>query len=121
MSHGKDAARDLRYVLDPFAGSGTTLRVATEHGRRAIGLDLYAPSDEVAKPEQVIGCVWAAHRAIVARLERAGDPAPTYTWCEATWTAELRHRAPAGDALPGWLETELWSAWRRHEAAGRAT
>jgi len=27
-------------VLDPFAGSGTTLRVATGHGRDAIGIDL---------------------------------------------------------------------------------
>ena len=29
-------------VLDPFAGTGTTLRVAERHGRRAIGFDLYA-------------------------------------------------------------------------------
>lgn len=29
-------------VLDPFAGSGTTLRVAERHGRRAVGFDLYA-------------------------------------------------------------------------------
>jgi site-specific DNA-methyltransferase (cytosine-N4-specific) len=28
-------------VLDPFAGSGTTLHVAEKHGRRAIGFDLY--------------------------------------------------------------------------------
>lgn len=29
-------------VLDPFSGSGTVHRVAEAHGRRAIGLDLYA-------------------------------------------------------------------------------
>lgn len=32
-------------VLDPFAGSGTTVRVAELMGRRGIGLDLYAGSD----------------------------------------------------------------------------
>ena len=30
----------LGVVLDPFCGSGTTLAVATEHGRTAIGIDL---------------------------------------------------------------------------------
>lgn len=29
-------------VLDPFAGAGTTLRIARAHGRRAVGFDLYA-------------------------------------------------------------------------------
>lgn len=32
-------------VLDPFDGSGTTRRVAIEHGRRGVGVDLYAGLD----------------------------------------------------------------------------
>jgi DNA modification methylase len=34
-------------VLDPFAGSGTTLAVATGHGRDAIGIDLDARSADL--------------------------------------------------------------------------
>lgn len=104
-------------VLDPFAGAGTTLRVASAHGRRAIGFDLYAAgshsstSSEVAKPEPqtVIGCVWGAHRNLV---ETHGDDAPSYAWCEQQWNETLRKRAPADNALPAWLETELFFAWR---------
>lgn len=36
-------------VLDPFAGSGTTLRIATGHGRDAIGIDLDARNADLAR------------------------------------------------------------------------
>ena len=29
-------------VLDPFVGSGTTVKVANEHGRKGVGLDISA-------------------------------------------------------------------------------
>jgi hypothetical protein len=35
-------------VLDPFAGSGTTLRVATRHGRDAVGIELNPQYIELA-------------------------------------------------------------------------
>jgi hypothetical protein len=35
-------------VLDPFAGSGTTLEVATGHGRDAIGIDIDARNADLA-------------------------------------------------------------------------
>lgn len=36
-------------VLDPFAGSGTTLAVATGHGRQAIGIDLDERNADLAR------------------------------------------------------------------------
>jgi DNA modification methylase len=36
-------------VLDPFAGSGTTLQVATGHGRDAIGIDLDERNVDLAR------------------------------------------------------------------------
>jgi DNA modification methylase len=36
-------------ILDPFAGSGTTLAVATGHGRNAIGIDLDARNAHLAQ------------------------------------------------------------------------
>ncbi len=36
-------------VLDPFAGTGTALKVATDHGRRAVGIDTGAQYLDVAE------------------------------------------------------------------------
>lgn len=51
-------------VLDPFAGSGTTLAVATGHGRDAVGIDLDERNAELAR--QRVG-MWLA----VEHLEHA--------------------------------------------------
>jgi hypothetical protein len=42
--------------LDPFAGSGTTLAVATGHGRDAIGIDLDSRNLELARDR--VGPMW---------------------------------------------------------------
>ena len=44
--HGDDWRSGV--VLDPFAGSGTTLMVATGHGRDAIGCDIDERNAELA-------------------------------------------------------------------------
>lgn len=36
-------------VLDPFCGSGTTLQVASQHGRDAIGIDLDARNEPLIR------------------------------------------------------------------------
>lgn len=47
---GEDLARFVpAVVIDPFAGSGTTLAVAVRHGRRAIGCDLNPEYADLAR------------------------------------------------------------------------
>ena len=45
----KCASREGEWVLDPFAGSGTTLEAAKRHGRRFIGVDRCAATLNIAR------------------------------------------------------------------------
>ena len=49
-------------VLDPFGGSGTTLAVATGHGRDAIGIDLDTRNADLARER--IGPMFFEHRTV---------------------------------------------------------
>jgi len=65
---GTDPIPDL--VLDPFAGSGTTLLVARKLGRNAIGIELSAEYVEMAKRR--LGVLWQEREKPVRKqLERA--------------------------------------------------
>ena len=60
-------------VLDPFAGTGTTLAVAVELGQRAIGIELnpaYLPMIR-ARVENAV----EARRIEIGRAPLTGDPA----------------------------------------------
>jgi len=65
---GSDPTPDL--VLDPFAGSGTTLLVARKLGRNAIGIELSA--EYVAMAKRRLGVLWQEREKPVRKqLERA--------------------------------------------------
>ncbi len=47
-------------VLDPFAGSGTTLKMAKENGRQAIGIEINADYVEIARKRVAQGVLFGA-------------------------------------------------------------
>jgi DNA modification methylase len=56
----KAGCPDNGIVLDPFVGSGTTVKVARELGRRAIGLDLSMPYLRLAQKRNAQMTLWEA-------------------------------------------------------------
>lgn len=68
-------------VLEPFAGSGTTLAVAVEHGRRAVGCDLFEKFAEMARERVMRVTPRLAMEAVTADAP-ADPPAPAPAWVQ---------------------------------------
>lgn len=50
---GCNASSKPGVVMDPFMGSGTTLNVARELGRKAVGIDLIVSEEQDSSPDSV--------------------------------------------------------------------
>jgi len=55
----RQAPEDVQTVLDPWMGSGTTLRAAKDHGKQAIGIEREERWCEIAAKRLEQECLWA--------------------------------------------------------------
>lgn len=71
-------------VFDPFAGSGTTLRIAETHGRRAVGTDIYAGIGVERTKDNYSSNRWGRHIVGATPCTGCGKrgPRPTCPPCE---------------------------------------
>jgi hypothetical protein len=73
-------------VLDPFAGSGTTLQVATRLGRDAIGIDLDARNEDLVR--QRVGLFMGEVVHLVSTRPRRLSVPTDISWTDETWNGE---------------------------------